>query len=117
VNFGFGPDEGLGVVVIGFNEGIDVLPELFDGCEGSAMQGLSFQDGEPDLHLVEPRGSRRGEVKMHVRMTLQPAIVLGLVGVEVVEDHMDCRARVVGDDIVHEIEDFDTTVGDFCGRQ
>ena len=70
--------------------------------------GLSFQDGEPDLHLVEPRSSRRREVKVHIRMTIQPAIVLGLVRVEVVEDHMDCGVRVVSDDMVHEIEEFGT---------
>jgi hypothetical protein len=39
------------------------------------MQGLSFQDGEPDLHLVEPRGSRRGEVKMHVRIVASKGAV------------------------------------------
>ena len=70
VNFGFGPDERLGVLVIEFNESIDMFPELLDGREGCAMQGLSFQDREPDLHLVEPRSSRWGEVKMHGRMTL-----------------------------------------------
>jgi hypothetical protein len=30
IDFGFGPGEGLGLFVIGFDEGIDVLPELFD---------------------------------------------------------------------------------------
>jgi hypothetical protein len=115
VNLGLGPDERLGILVIGFNESIDVLPELLDGRNGCAMQGLSFQDGEPDLHLVEPRSSRRCEVKVHIRMTIQPAIVLGLVGVEVVEDHMDCGVRVVSDDMVHEIEEFDTPSAIFVG--
>ena len=70
VDDSFGPDEGLGALVVGFDESIDVLPELRDGGEGSAMQGLSFQDREPDFHLIEPGGSRWGEVEMHVRVTL-----------------------------------------------
>lgn len=48
---------GIGVVEV--DEGIDVLPELFDRGEGSAVQRLSFQDREPDFHLIEP-GARVG---------------------------------------------------------
>ena len=33
MNFGFGPDERLGVLVVARNERIDVLPELLDRCE------------------------------------------------------------------------------------
>jgi hypothetical protein len=33
MDFGFGPGEGLGIFVIGLDEGIDVLPELFDRGE------------------------------------------------------------------------------------
>jgi hypothetical protein len=32
------------MLVIGFDEGIDVLPELLDGREGRAVQGLFLQD-------------------------------------------------------------------------
>ena len=40
-------------------------------------------------------------------MTFEPAIVPGLVGVQVVEDDMDGRVRVCGDDVVHEVEELD----------
>jgi hypothetical protein len=50
-----------------------------------------------------------GVVEMHVRVTLEPAVVLGLVGIEVVEDDMDGRVRIEGDDVVHEIEEFDAS--------
>jgi hypothetical protein len=83
---------------LGFDEPIDVLPELLNGCKGCAVQGFSFQGREPGFHLIEPGGLRRDEVKAHLGMTLEPGVVLGLLGVEVVEDHVDC-----GDDIVHEI--------------
>jgi hypothetical protein len=41
------------------------------------VQGFSFQDREPDLDLIEPGRSRRREVKPHIGMTLEPAIVPG----------------------------------------
>jgi hypothetical protein len=82
MDLGFCPDERLGMLVVGVDEGIDVLPELLDRGEGGAVQGLLLQDGEPDLDLVEPRGSGRREVETNVGMTLEPAVVLGLVGVE-----------------------------------
>ena len=75
VDLGFGPDERLGGFVVGINEGIDMLPELFDGAERCAAQGLALQDREPDFHLVEPRGPRWSEVEVDIRMTLEPAVV------------------------------------------
>jgi hypothetical protein len=53
------------------------------------VQRLSFQDRKPDFHLVEPRGARRREVEMHVRVALEPAVVLGLMCIELVEDDVD----------------------------
>ena len=84
MDFGFGPDEGPGALIVGLDEGIDVLPELGDGGEGRAAQGFPGEDGEPDFDLVEPGGSRRGEVEMHIGMRREPSFVL-LVGVEVVK--------------------------------
>ena len=56
-------------------------------CPG---QGLALQDGEPNLDLVEPRCPRRREVEMDIGMALEPADRSWLVGVEVVEDDVDC---------------------------
>src|SRR5205814_9999756 len=92
-----------------------MLPELLDCGEGGAVQGLSFQDREPDLHLVKPGGPRRREMEMHVRMTLEPAIVVRLVGAEVVENDVDGGVRVVSDDTVHKIEEFDAPPAIFVG--
>jgi hypothetical protein len=39
------------------------------------------------------------EVEMDVRVTLEPAVVLGLVGVEIVEDDVDGGIRIADDDI------------------
>ena len=40
-------------------------------------------------------------------MMLEPAVILGFVGVEVVEDYVDGRVGMSGDDIVHEVEELD----------
>src|SRR4029450_10029816 len=63
--------------------------------------------GEPDFHLIEPGGPRRGEVEMNVGVTLEPAILAGLVGVEIVENDVDGGVGVGGDDVVHEVEELD----------
>jgi len=47
MDFGLGPDERLGVGIVGIDERIDVLPELFDRGEGCSLQRLPLQDREP----------------------------------------------------------------------
>ena len=100
MDFGFGPDERRSVFIVGLDERIDVLSKLFNRCKGCAAQGLAFQDREPALDLIKPGGSGRREVEMDVRVTLEPAVVLGLVGVEIVEDDVDGGIRIAGDDII-----------------
>lgn len=53
---------------------------------------------------------------MNVRVA-EPAIVPGLVGIEIVEDDVDGRVRVSGDDIVHEIEELDAPPDASCARR
>jgi hypothetical protein len=89
VDLCFGPDEGLSILVVGLDEGIDVLAKLGDGVEGRTLQRFALQDREPDLHLVKPRGPLRREVELDMRVTLEPAVIPGLVGVEVVENDVD----------------------------
>ena len=107
VDFGFGPDEGLGVFIVGLDEVVDVLAELLDRDEGSAFQRLSLQDREPDFHLVKPGSARRREVEAHIWVPLEPTVVARLVGTEVIEHDVDGRVRPSGDDAVHEVEELD----------
>src|SRR5437773_3216075 len=44
---------------------------------------------------------------MHVGISLEPAVVLGLMGIEVVEDDMDSGVTIDSDDVVHEVEKLD----------
>jgi len=46
---GFGPEEGVGAVVPAVYEGADFGVEVFDGAEAAAVDGLAFDDAEPDL--------------------------------------------------------------------
>jgi hypothetical protein len=45
-------------------------------------------------------------VKMHVLVARQPAIVLWLMGVHVVQDDVNFPAGMFGDDAVHEMQEF-----------
>jgi hypothetical protein len=64
----------------------------------------------------------RDEVKMHVGVTLEPAVVVRLMGVEIVEDDMDGCIRIGGGDLIHEVEELDASTAalvgshDFTGR-
>src|ERR1700683_1862402 len=43
-------------------------------------------------------------MEVHILVALEPAIVFGLVGIEVIQNDMDLPARVFVDDLVHEIQ-------------
>ena len=52
--------------------------------------------GEPYLDLIEPGGVGRRKMEMDVLVPSQPAVVFGLVGIEIVQNHMDLAARQPG---------------------
>src|SRR3954454_2796742 len=102
-----GPGERLGPGVVALDEGIDLVSDLLGRGEAGALEGGAAEDGEPDLDLVHPGGVGRCEVEADVGVPGQPPVPLRLVGVEVVEHDMDVAARVIGDDLVHEVEELD----------
>jgi len=76
--------------------------------KAAALQGVAGEQTEPDLDLVEPRSVGGSEVEMDVGMALQPAVVFGFVGVEIVEDDVEgLVGRVRCDHAVEEIEKLD----------
>ena len=107
MDLGFGPDEGFCVLIVSFDEGVDVGDEVLDAGEGSAVERLQGQDREPDFDLTEPGGVGRRVVEMNVLVAAEPHVAIGLVGGEIVENHVDFALRIIGDDPVHEIEEFD----------
>ena len=66
----------------------------------------ALQDAEPDLYLVEPTGTRRSEVEVHVLVPGKPPIMLGPVGVEVIKHNVDLLVKRIGSDkVVHEVQE------------
>ncbi len=100
------PLEGSGLGIVNLDESIDGLADLTRVGEAGAFQDGPCHDAEPDLDLIEPTGVRGGEVEMDVGMTPEPAVVLGFVCVEVVEDDMERHVfGIVGDEVVHEVQE------------
>ena len=46
---------------------------------------------------------------MYVRMAGQPPVMLGLVGVEVIQDHVKLFVNVVNNDTVHKVQELPAT--------
>ena len=68
--------------------GLDVVvdgPAHFRGRgKTCALQGVAAELGKPDFDLIEPGGVGRGVVEMDIPVPLQPSVVFGFMGVEVV---------------------------------
>jgi hypothetical protein len=45
-------------------------------------------------------------MKLDIGMELEPAVVLGLMGAEIVEDDMEVLVRIGGHEVIHEVEEF-----------
>ena len=87
---GFGPDEGLGIIVVLVNVAVDGGLEVDYRVEGAALEPPAREDREEALDGVEPGGGGWGEVEHPSGMTRQPGADLGmLVGGVVVEDDVD----------------------------
>jgi hypothetical protein len=62
---------------------------LFDIDKAGSLERLAAQNAQPAFNLVEPPSVGWGKVKMDVGMALEPAVVLGFVGIEIVENDMN----------------------------
>ena len=102
-----GPLEGVSGLVIGVDKGVDLIANLAWRGETRAGQGFGGENGEPYLHLIEPGRMGRGKMEMDVLVPSQPAVVFGLVGIEIVQNHMDLAAGMFGNQAVHEIQELD----------
>ena len=87
---GLGPDEGLGVVVVGLDEGGNVGLEFVDAAMDAALDLLVGEQREPALDLVEPGGAGRREMQVIARVSGEPGFDRRcLVGGVIVEHQMD----------------------------
>ena len=103
-----GPLEGVSGLVIGVDKGVDLIANLAWRGETRAGQSFGGENGEPDLDLIEPGGMGRRKMEMDVLVPRQPAVIFGLVGIEIVQNHMDLAPGMFGNQAVHEIEELDT---------
>jgi hypothetical protein len=83
------PFEGSCLLVVSIDEVIDRFTELFDIDKAGSLEGSAAQNAKPALNLIKPGSVGGRKVQKHVGMALEPAVVLGLVGIEIVEDHMN----------------------------
>src|SRR5712692_11460411 len=84
------------VLVAGGGEPVNGRTDLLGSGGAEAAQDRSREDAEPDLHLVEPRGMGGRVVEVHLRVTSQPAVVLGLMSAQVIQDDVQLGVRVLG---------------------
>jgi hypothetical protein len=74
--------------------------------KAGALERLAAQNAKPTFNLIKPGSVGGRKVQMHVGMALEPAVVLGLVSTEIVEDDVNLPFFAVGlDDAVHEIQE------------
>jgi hypothetical protein len=91
---GFGPDEGLRLIVGFGDEAVDGGLKVDDRGEDAAFEALPGELGKQALDRVGPGAGSRGEVESEALMPRQPRCYFGvLVGGLVVEHHVD---RFVG---------------------
>ena len=86
MNLGCCPLEWAGGLVVGFDESVDVGLEFVERIERGTSERFASEDRKPDLDLVEPGCAGWRKMEVHVWMALQPAVILRLVRVEIVED-------------------------------
>ena len=90
--FGVGPVKRMSVKPVPeADETKHFMLEVIGTGEITAFEAFSFQDTEPDLHLIEPRAMERGEVEDDSALFgLQPSFdLLSLMGVKVIQDDVD----------------------------
>ena len=68
-----GPDERLGVGVMGFDEHLDGRCKLGDAAKRAATDVLHRRLGEAAFHDAQPRAMRRREVDVEARAFSEPA--------------------------------------------
>ncbi len=98
-----------GLLVMNGDKLIDRLPDLLRRGKAGAPQRLSAQDTEPAFDLVQPGGIGRGVMKTYLRMSSQPAVLFRLVGIQIVEDHVNLTVRMQRHDFIHEIQELAPT--------
>ena len=105
MNFCLRPFEGRPFLIPTGNKAFDGLDKHANAGEACALQGTAAQDAKPAFDLIEPRAVGGDEVKMHIGIGFEPAVLFGLVGVEIVQDHVKFLVGIFGNQLIHEIQE------------
>ena len=100
-HFAFGLFKGSSILIVGRDEAVDGLSYLTWRSEAGSAQGAPAENAEPALNLIKPRGVRGREVEVNVAVLGQPAVVLGLVGIEVVQTRVELPLWVECHQFIH----------------
>ena len=106
------PDEWLGLVIMGLDEGRDIGLEPTDAAMHAALDLLVGEQREPAFDLVEPGGAGRGEVEVIARVAGEPRFDgWRFVGGVIVEHQMDVEIGLHGLlDLPQKFAEFDRAV-------
>ena len=72
-------------------------------------RALRLGDAKPAFNLIEPGAVGGNKVKMHLGMSFEPAVLFGLVSVEIVQDDVEFFVGVLGNQVIHEIQELTPT--------
>src|ERR1700758_4571769 len=87
--FCLGPFEGCRILIPTGHKSFDCFDQHANAGEVSALQGTTAQDAKPAFNLVEPAAMGGNKVKMHIGMGFEPAVLFGLMGVKIVQNHVE----------------------------
>jgi len=104
VDHRFSPFKGRCCLIVRGHELVDRLAQFPRRGKAGPLQGLAGENAKPTLQLIQPGGVGGGVMKMDLGMASQPAIGFGLVGIEVVQDHMQLAVWMLGYHLVHEVQ-------------
>ena len=107
-----GPDEWLGLVIVGLDEGGDIGLEPIDATMHAALDLLVGEQREPAFDLIKPGSAGRREVQVTARVAGEPALDRRrLVSGVIVEHQMDVEIGRHGVlDLRQEFAEFDRAV-------
>ena len=108
----FGPDERLGIGIMGLNESGDVDLEFLDTAMDAALDLLVGEQPKPAFDLVKPGGAGRREMQVIARVAGEPSFDgRRLVSGVIVEHQMNVEIGRHGLlDLREEVAEFDRTV-------
>ncbi len=101
----FRPFKGRRILIAGLGESIYRPADILSRGSVQVPECLTPQYAKPTFNLVEPGGMGRGVVEIDVRVTGQPAVVLRLVDIKVIQDNVQCLIRILCDHAVHEVQE------------